>query len=369
MALAVSTLNAIRMKVRRLTRSPSESQISTADIDQYVNTFVSLDFPEHLRLFSLQTTFTFVTNPYQDAYPTNTVAFGGNTTNPLYDFQNRYITVQPPVYIAGYEQFYTQSREQFFRLYPKVNSIQNTGLTGDGITTTFTGTIPPGYATPPLPNQVETAILQNNVLISSIDINLQGLSLVDIPVVNPVNGYNTVNGNLYVPGQLPLTPPTSINPNNTVNYATGVFTATFNTPPNTGYPINAQTVFVPLTLPQSLLYYDNTFFVRPVPDQAYRVQIECFLRPTQLLSGGDVPQLNEWWQYIAYGAAKKVFEDRMDLDSVQLIFPEFHKQELLVQRRTIVQQTNERVATIYTEQTNFGPNWGSFGWGGGPGPG
>ena len=78
------------------------------------------------------------------------------------------------------------------------------------------------------------------------------------------------------------------------------------------------------------------------------------------------PQLNEWWQYIAYGAARKIFQDRMDWDSVALVEPEYKKQEALCLRRTIVQYTNERVATIYTEQTSFGPGGGGWGWGGGP---
>ena len=57
----------------------------------------------------------------------------------------------------------------------------------------------------------------------------------------------------------------------------------------------------------------------------------------------------------------------MDLDSVQLIMPEYKKQEALVLRKTIVQNTNERVATIFSDQINLGPDgmgWGNNGWGG-----
>ena len=78
-----------------------------------------------------------------------------------------------------------------------------------------------------------------------------------------------------------------------------------------------------------------------------------------------MPELSEYWQYIAYGAAKKIFEDRMDQESVQLIMPEFKEQETLIQRRTIDQQSNERSATIYTE--NVGPTPGGFGSGWGSG--
>ena len=93
--------------------------------------------------------------------------------------------------------------------------------------------------------------------------------------------------------------------------------------------------------------------------------MDVYVRPTELLAGGSSPELEQWWQYIAYGAAKKIFEDRSDPDSVQQIIPEYKEQERLVLRRTIVQQTKERTATIYTDSLNqgVGPqyNWGQGG--------
>jgi len=77
-----------------------------------------------------------------------------------------------------------------------------------------------------------------------------------------------------------------------------------------------------------------------------------------------MPEISEWWQYIAYGAAKKVFEDRMDLESVQLIEPEFREQETLVLRRTIVQQSNKRAISsdfgIFNDNNPWGYGNGTF---------
>ena len=98
-----------------------------------------------------------------------------------------------------------------------------------------------------------------------------------------------------------------------------------------------------------MLFYDGTFTLRPVPDQAYRINIEAFARPTELLTGSQEPELAEWWQYISYGTAKKIFEDRMDIESVSMIMPEFKQQERLIQRKTIVQYTTDRASTIYTQ--------------------
>ena len=118
-----TTLNAIQIKVRRLTRSPSTAQLSDDDLNNYINTFIVYDFPEHLRMFNLRTTFTFICNAFQDEYNTDTVSYAGNTTNQLYNFQNNYISVHDPLYIAGYQALYSQSREQFYGIYPLVNSI------------------------------------------------------------------------------------------------------------------------------------------------------------------------------------------------------------------------------------------------------
>lgn len=345
--MADSTLQAIRTKVRRLTRSPSESQLTTTQLDEYINTFVLYDFPEHLRLFNLRTTFSFFTEPYIDTYESST-----DSTNPLYNFKNKYVTVHPPVYIAGYQVLYSEDRNQFFGIYPMINSIASVGTAGDGATTSFTGVINAAQAniTSNINNQ-GTVLLRNNVLFSSVDSNGNGFSMIDYPI-------NATIGNLYVPGSSP-TSTTVQDANNYVDYTTGEFVVTFVAAPASGQAINSQTVPQQPALPQAILFYDGKFTVRPVPDQPYKVNMEVYVQPTELLNSTQSPELAEWWQLFAYGASKKVFEDRMDLESVQQIMPEYTKQMALINRRTIVQQTSQRTSTIYAESSGtagaFGP--------------
>jgi hypothetical protein len=349
---ATNTLATIEQKVRRLTRSPSEAQLTTDQLDQYINTFIAYDVPEHLRLFNLRTTFTFYTEPFVDVYESST-----DPTSPLYQFVQQYLTVHPPIYIAGFQSFYTQSRQEFFNIYPKINSISSIPGIGNGINTQFSGVVNTSQTVVP-PNSTQlTCILRNEVLFSSVDTAGNGLAMIDYPI-------SPLIGNLYVPGGAP-TSTTIQDPINYINYVTGAFTVTFPTAPAVGVLINSQVVFQAPTRPVAMCFYDGKFILRPVPDQPYRVQMEVYQRPTQLLSSSQSPQLEEWWQYFAYGAAKKVFEDRMDMDSVQLIMPEFKKQENLIQRRTIVQYTNDRTATIYTDQTALGMGYNGWGWGGG----
>lgn len=362
-------LTQIQTKVRRLTRSPSTAQLTDADLNNYINTFVVYDFPEQLRTFNLRTQFTFFTNPGQDVYNTDIASFSGAINNPLYNFQNLYISVHPPVYVAGFQAFYTQSRDQFFGIYPILNNILTTGFLGDGTPGPFTGVINSQQALVPPGTVQQINLLQNQVLFSAIGSpglsEVLGMSLVDIPLVDAATGFKLNFGNLYDPNSAAykaalITPPTVVDPANNINYITGAYTITF--PLNTiaGTAINSESVPVALARPFSLLYYQNQFIVRPVPDQSYRVNFEVYQRPTALLEAGQAPELEEYWQLIAYGASRKILQDRLDMDSVQLIEPEFREQMRLCLRRTIVQNTNERVATLYTENTGISGGFGGW---------
>lgn len=344
--MATSNLTTIQQKVRRITRSPSESQLTTDQLNQYINTFVLYDFPEQIRLFNSRKTFSFYTEPYIDVYETST-----DPNSPLYNFINKYITVHPPIYIAGFQSQFFEDREQFFGIYPFVNSIASIGVAGDGSTVQYAGVVNSQQSINPPGSTQQTALLRDNVLFSSVDSNNNGLALIDYPISASI-------GNLYIPGEQPTS--TTVQDNfNYINYVTGQFFITFVNPPGVGSPINSQTVPQNVSLPQALLFYDGKFTVRPVPDQPYKINMEVYQQPTELLLTNQDPNLNEWWQYISYGAAKKVFEDRMDLESVEQIMPEFKVQERLCLRRTIVQQTSQRSATIYTDQSSTAGAYGS----------
>lgn len=369
-------LTQIQTKVRRLTRSPSEAQLSTSELNNYINTFVMYDFPEQLRTFNLKSQFTFFTNPGQDVYNTDQASFSGAINNPLYNFQNLYLTINPPVYIAGFQSYFTQSREQFYGIYPLTNNILTTGFQGNGTPGPFVGVINSQQVPFPAGSNQQINLLQSNVTFSAIGTpgtgEILGMALVDVPLVDPVTGFKLNIGNMYDPNSAAYqaalnTPPTVLDPNNNINYITGDYTINFSMNTVADTPINSESIPVSVAQPQALLFYQNEFVIRPVPDQSYRVNFEVFQRPVALLANSQSPELEEYWQFIAYGAARKIFQDRMDLESVQLIEPEFREQLRLCLRRTLVQITNERTATIYTETLSNAAGWGWWGNTGGGG--
>jgi hypothetical protein len=367
-----STLGQIKTKVRRLTHCLSTDQLTEDDLNQYINTFIIYDLPEHVRLFNLRKKYAFYTQPYQDVYPTNTIAFAGVTTNPLYDFQNTYITVHPPFYVAGYDTYFTQSREQFYGMYPLTNTISPLGITGDGMETNFVGIInAQNPSQPSSQNQPLVGFIQGEVTFTGIATNGQGLVMVDVPIVDTTTGNKTLFGNLYVPGTQPVLPPTGpVITGNWVNYATGAFSVTFPAAPAPGSTINAQAIARPVSLPLAICFFNDSFILRPAPDKVYKVEFECYVKPIYLMEDDQSPQLKEWWQWIAYGASKKVLEDRMEMELVANILPEYDKQMRLCLRRTLVQLggDNMQAPTIYGNGSGGGNGIGSnafngSGWG------
>lgn len=338
--MADSTLGAIRTKVRRLTRSPSPSQITDAQIDEYVNTFILYDFPESLRLFSLRTTLTFYTQPFVDVYGTSSTP----ANDPLFNFKNKYVAVHPPVYLAGVPGFFTQNRNEFYNNWPQTNSIADTQLRGSGITGPYVGTLATGTGAP---------VMKNNVIFTTVNASGVAMVLVDYPSA-------TLNeiGFLGLPNQ----PQTTAVLYGQVNYVTGAFTCTFPVAVPALEVIWSETIPYQPAKPIGMLYFDNEFTIRPIPDMAYSVSIEVDARPTELLLVGDIPYEEQWWQYVAIGAAIKIFQDRMDMDSVNMIASEFQRQEDFVGRTSLVQYANQRSQTIYTQGKNYGSGWFLSGW-------
>lgn len=320
--MADSTLAAIRTKVRRLTRSPSEQQISTADIDEYINTFIQYDFPQELDLSSFRKTFTWYTDPGTDLYFTDS-GFGWGE---LVNFRNIYNEVYAPIYVGGYEAYLSHSEKEFYDIYPLTNTVIEE-RTGDGVSVAFTGTLS------------SVPVTKNHVVFTSVNTSGVGIKVYDDGALG-TGLTGTWDGDGI----------------GTINYETGAWTILWNTAPGDGEIIYSHTIPYTAARPDTVLFFDNNFIVRPIPDKVYPVQVEVGMRPTELLASGVSPDIEQWWQYIAYGAAKKIFEDRSDMASIEELMPEFKRQEMLVLRRTTRQLSQQRSSTIYARMLGDGYN-------------
>jgi len=342
---ADSTLAAIRQKVRRLTASSSESTLTTAAIDQYINTFYSQDFPYAIKLDQTRQIYTLFTSPFVDRYPVDV---------------NNNQGFRDPIYFEGVKGYFFKDRNSFFNMWPRWPT-KFQPIAGDGTTTSFSFSI----STVP--------ILSMMVVMGGVAADGSIIRVVDDGGILAPGGNITTTGNLLLlnsdnvgdfnPAIPPTSPVQTVAPAppfniGTVNYVTGAFNVVFPVAPAAGTLITVWVTQYSAGRPYSLLFWNNEITIRPVPDNVYKVELESYMTPMQLLSVSQNPLLIQWWQYIALGASRLVLEDRQDMEGYENLTRMFERQEGLVLERQGVEEIGQRNTTIFS-QTIQGQNFGS----------
>lgn len=328
----MTTLADIRTKVRRLTGRPSAQQITDAQIDEYVNTFYLYDMPENLRLVTLITNFEFMTEPNVDTYDMASIQV--STPSGSQNAVDVYYNVQPPAFVAGYQVGFSQDQTGFYSRWPKLQDIVTT-VTGDGSPGPYAFTLS------------SIPVYQGSVSIGVVDNTGATVQVVDVATGTTSGVWNVINSSTAVVGS--------------INYVTGAGTITFSNAIPSGNELSISSVPYAPARPVELLFFDNKITMRPCPDRPYLVRMEAYKLPSALLAAATSPALKQWWQYLAYGAAKKIFQDSQDPEGEAAIARGYDEQERNVLRRTLAQYKNKRSATIYTEFGtgefgNFYPN-------------
>jgi hypothetical protein len=385
--------------VRRLVKTPNNTQITDNLIIDYINRFWLMDVDARLQLFDLKTTYQFQTTPGVDKYnmPLYEVQVEGTAPNtstiapfPVYQgfMQSCYVNgIQVP--------FYTQ-RDAFWNLWPNYLQFLNPAAYGDGTPGPYTISLP---YNPAVPGHVDiTGIIANvNDGNSYMDPILvpsgPSTNLVSVPTTSVysavyftatgANGQNIIaadsgqflsdnsDGDLYglllAPGNAPFgNMPLSggySTTSNTVNYNTGVATITFTDPVSgapvdipAGTPIEAQCYFYQQGLPRAILFYNNCLTIRPPPDVQYLIELNAYLSPAAFLISGDAIPFGYMAEYIARGAARKLLADTGDTEQFMFYEPLFREQEALVWKRSQRQFTATRTGTIFSDlqgQSNY----------------
>lgn len=351
--MAIVTLKSIIKKFRFLTGAGNTLQVTDADVIDYINSFYSYDFPAQFRSLKLKDKYTFNTIQGIDTYAFNS---------------EQYTTVEMPCYCMKREiKLFTDCWSFYgvnFNWQQQQNFISSNGSVGP-----YNGQL---SATP---------------LIRSINNNPAVLSTPNkppasgLPTQYPSQEYsgfqagrvqnilitvNTLTGTLNVTddglGNL-IGDCTA----GTIDYLTGAITnLTFTVAPPPGNPIQCQYNPVQPSIPLGILFFQNQFTLRPVPDRGYTIELIAYRQPSQALmtfgSQAGTPELSEWWECIAFGAAKKFYEDRLDPDGVNLMDKSLRERYDVAYTRTYAQLGKQRIGTIYADQLTY--NYGQGGWGG-----
>jgi len=378
-------LSRLRYTVRKLTgkfdinqmpdASPGPGLVSVQNppgVDHYINDYYLYDMPEDLRSLKLRNFYTFATIPNVGTYslPQN--------INEIYD----------PIYIDNYQFKWYQSPAEFYQVWPELNFIDRNipGFIPDGVTTIFTFTL------------TQTPIQQGSVVIGmSPNVNSPSTALetfrdtdhpspLDVPIQQVFVNPGTLTGNFGSTG--------------TIDYLTGAVTLNFLNPPPAGTVSSCHYHPYVASRPRDILYWQDQLFIRPIPNDTYLVKVMAYMMPTAVLSAAtnapkypslvvgpgtghttnpaadtitvqgfgrtdpavltDVPDLNEMWQLIAYGAALKILIEEGDWQEIEPLTGIYERQKMLAQRKTLKQLAHQRIPTVYSQNAARSDTWPIF---------
>ena len=263
MSAVTWTLQRIETETRLISGQLSAGQLSSTDLDFYINSFYQYDLPRLLKIEELYKQYTFPLYQGQAVYdlPGDYGLSAGPFTH-----------VEPNIFIDGQPIFYTQDTDVYYSRVPKLFTTEIMGY-GDGVTKPFI------YTTinfPIVPNQPASVLVTDGVETFSDD------------------GLGSLDSNL-IPGG-----------SGAVVYSTGVVGVAFLTAPLLGVPINITYHFEQLSLPTTCLFYNRQFNFFPTPDTTYQCRIDAYLQPAPLTLPTQTPVKSEWGEIIAIGAARKI---------------------------------------------------------------
>lgn len=363
-------LNRLRYTIRKITgrydtvqlpdSSFGENSISNpAGIDDYINDFYLYDMPEHLRSLRLKNFYTFTTVPNCGTYsvPQNVVS------------------LDPPFYVDNFQSAWYQSPSEFYSAWPDYNIIERNLFDPDGVTQSFTF------------NLGQTPVQQGTVVIG-LTPNLDA-SPADSPILETFTDSDQ---------PIPLDIPTERffqNPGillgnqggvGEINYLSGEVSLSYQTTPPAGTNSSCHYRGYPASRPRSAMFYQQQLFLRPIPDDTYLIKLMAYTLPTTVVSSAtnalnipstdpqgniqgftnnslgssatNLPQFNEWWQLIAYGAALKIFIEDGDHEEYERYRVYFEEQKCLAQRKALRQYSNQRIPTRYAPTSGNGQAYG-----------
>jgi len=281
-------LEQIVQKVRNITGTQDDQQLTDPQIVAFINTYYTFIMPYELKeQINLQPV-NFFALPYED----------------VYSLPGTFLTDQPMAYADGFPLIFYQDRDIFFQDWPQQYG-QDAVATGDGIVDNF------------VDNTQNFPVIEGTYFIT--DGSQVVFDKSDGILYQTIGGIDTPAG--------------------TIDYVTGAFDATFDTPPAASATIYDKYQAYQPARPQGVLWYNNVFTFRPIPDQVYQITLQGYINQVQLDENdmGSTPLQTEWGLLIAYGASCEIFSDRGDNQAYAETFQLMKRYENIALARTVQQ--------------------------------
>ncbi len=354
--MTVGTLQDIIEKIREVSASGNSDQVTDEKIVKYINSYYLYDLPNDLRNIKLKDVYTFNTIQGVDTYP--------------FDFDH-WSTVEGPAYCGKIQITLFQDKTSFYR-YNWSSQQLITFDYGDGTVGPYSGVTQVNPIIRSVNNNpmVQTKTSNTQIFPTGYPPTFSGNNISRIQ--NILISANTTTSSLHVSDDGAGNLIGDCVAGGTIDYDTGeISNLNFTQLVPDGNEINVQYMQSVQGQPYTMLFFQNQFIVRPIPDQAYTIELTAYRQPSQALLGttsNTGPNLNGrpeemyWWEVIAFGVAKKLYQDRLDMDGVQLMNAFLEEKISEAQTRTYAQLGTRQINTIYRDETQNNNIPGFSGW-------
>lgn len=353
--MTVGVLQDIIEKIREVSASGNSLQVTDTKIIKYINSYYLYDLPNDLRNIKLKDTYAFNTIQGVDTYP--------------FDFDH-WSTIEGPVYCGKIQIPLFQNKESFYAYNfnsQKLETFDN----GDGTTGPYSGTTQAYPIVKSTNNNpmVDTQTSNTSVFPAGYPPTFSGNNI--SRQQNILISANTATGSLHVTDDGAGNLIGDCAAGGTIDYETGaIANLTFTSTVPSGNAINIQYIQAVEGQPYTMLFFQNTFVLRPVPDQAYTIEMTAYRQPSQALLGttsASTPDLDGrpeelyWWELIVFGVAKKLYQERLDTDGVAMMDAFLQEKISEARTRTYAQLGTRQVSTMFRNDSNLnqiGAGWG-----------
>lgn len=327
--MADALLRAIRLKTRRITHRISEHHLSTRHLDQIINSALC-DLHRDIRLLEMETYFSLYTLPGVNYYDLRCIPVCRKNFKST--AMDSYDAFGSPVTIDGNS---CMKWVQFLDEYKHIctsSTLVEKSITPDQ----SSGSIQVSLGKPINPFSLfifYRTMSGEDVIINDIpSCKNRGSLCMQTFQESDLEGY--------------------------IDYRTGLISFKPKFPVDINTKIIVRAEYSPLGIPHNIFKYGTGFLLYPTPDKVHHIKMKAMYRPILLLATGEFDFIiEEYWQYLAFDAAKKLFEEEHDTNGLNDILPAWNEQHLYIKRR----KSNQRNMQRHSVRELF-PQW-AYGWG------
>lgn len=300
------TVADVLQEVRTLIQFSNQSNMPDSTILKYLNRWWQISLPQGFTHFALKSEYSFLTVQGQSNYPF-----------PI----DLYLNETGIIYCDALPMKFYQDPNAFANVY-NTNRTNATAAYGDGTKGIYEGTL----TNVPLISGYSDAfgILHSQVYFKTT-----------AAIGTPITLYDNGVGGLEGDGT------------GSINYATGAYTLLFDSDVLEGAPIYVNSTYYAQGRPFSVLFFQNTFTLRSVPDRPYLISCNTYLVPSYFTSVTQEIPIAQYFDIMARGTALRIATTLKDEYQVRFLKGMYDESMVDVQNITTRQRGNQRPSTQF----------------------